>query len=329
MGKEEKLPKIIVYTYLSENLLEKLRQSYQISYYNQLNPPSGEDFTDDLKDAVGLIGSGLHVDEQLLDNAPRLKIVVNISVGYNNLNIDDLTRRRVMATNTPDILTETTADAIFGLLVAAARRIPELDYYVKSGRWQDKVDEKLFGIDVHNKIIGIIGMGRIGGAVAKRAHKGFNMKILYHNRTQNGQLEKELNAKYCSLKELLKESNFICLVAPLTPETENLIGKEELMMMKKDAVLVNGSRGELVNEEELIASLKNREIYAAGLDVYQKEPVDLDNQLLKLSNVVTLPHIGSATLETRYEMAKLAIKNLTAGVNGERPPNLINPEVYK
>src|SRR5699024_9004152 len=271
-------PKIIVYTYLPENLLEKLRQSYQISYYEQLNHPSGQDFMDDLKNAVGLIGSGLQVDEQLLDNAPQLKVVANISTGYNNLNIDELTKQNVMATNTPDILTETTADSIFGLLIATARRIPELDRYVKSGKWQNKIDKNMFGIDVHGKTIGIIGMGRIGGAVAQRAHKGFNMKVLYHNRSQSVQLEKELDAKYCSISELLKESDFVCLMAPLTPETKNLIGKEELKKMKKNAILVNGSRGELIDEEALIESLKNGKIHAAGLDVYKKEPVDKDNQ---------------------------------------------------
>jgi gluconate 2-dehydrogenase len=234
-----------------------------------------------------------------------------------------------MATNTPDVLNETTADAIFGLLLITARRMAELDRYVKEGKWEAPIGENLFGVDVHHKTLGIIGMGKIGTAIAKRAHFGFGMNILYHNRSRNQKAEEQFHATYCELEDLLKQSDFVCLMTPLTSETKHLIGLKQFQLMKRSAIFINGSRGQTVNEKDLIYALQNKLILGAGLDVFEQEPVPKDHPLLKMNNVVTLPHIGSATYETRYAMAKLATENLIKGLKGLCPPNLINQEVMR
>ncbi|GER68262.1 bifunctional glyoxylate/hydroxypyruvate reductase B [Weizmannia acidilactici] len=319
--------KVIVYSAMPEDLIESLREHFEIKHI-----PDCHTYTDllpDLKEAEGLLGSGLRVDSGLLDHAPNLKIVSNISVGYDNLDIPELTKRGIMATNTPGVLDDTTADTIFGMMLAAARRFTELDRFVKEGRWKAPVSQAEYGIDVHHKTLGIIGMGRIGGKIAKRAHFGFDMNILYHNRSRNMEAENRYGATYCGLDELLQKSDFVCLMTPLTPETRHLIGEREFRLMKKTAVFVNGSRGQTVDEAALIRALERKTIYAAGMDVFEQEPVSPDNPLLKMENVVTLPHIGSATHETRYAMAKLAVENLTKGLLGQCPPSLINREIFQ
>ena len=319
------MKKIIVYNPIYSDLLKILQKHFQVV---ELTNGENTEFIHELKDAHGIIGSGLKVDRTLLDEAPNLEIICNISVGYDNLDMEAVNARGIMATNTPDVLTDSTADTIFGLLLATARRITELDQYVKSGQWMGKIGEDLYGVDIHHKTLGIIGMGRIGKAIAERAHFGFKMKILYHNRSRKLNAEEQLQAEYVSLQELLQQSDFVCLMAPLSPETVQLIGKQEFSLMKKTAIFVNGARGQMVDEDALVEALKKREICAAGLDVYEKEPVEPNNPLLYMKNVVTLPHIGSATLETRYKMAKLAAENLIKGLQGEIPPSLINKEVF-
>ena len=320
-----KMKKIIVYNPIYSDLLKILQKHFQVVELTNVENP---EFIQELKDAHGIIGSGLKVDRTLLDEAPNLEIICNISVGYDNLDMEAVNARGIMATNTPDVLTDSTADTIFGLLLATARRITELDQYVKSGQWTGKIGEDLYGVDIHHKTLGIIGMGRIGKAIADRAHFGFKMKILYHNRSRKLNAEEQLQAEYVSLQKLLQQSDFVCLMAPLSPETVQLIGKQEFSLMKKTAIFVNGARGQMVDEDALVEALKKREICAAGLDVYEKEPVEPNNPLLYMKNVVTLPHIGSATLETRYKMAKLAAENLIKGLQGEIPPSLINKEVF-
>lgn len=320
-----KMKKIIVYNPIYSDLLKILQKHFQVV---ELTNGENPEFIHELKDAHGIIGSGLKVDRTLLDEAPNLEIICNISVGYDNLDMEAVNARGIMATNTPDVLTDSTADTIFGLLLATARRITELDQYVKSGQWTGKIGEDLYGVDIHHKTLGIIGMGRIGKAIAERAHFGFKMKILYHNRSRKLNAEEQLQAEYVSLQKLLQQSDFVCLMAPLSPETVQLIGKQEFSLMKKTAIFVNGARGQMVDEDALVEALKKREICAAGLDVYEKEPVEPNNPLLYMKNVVTLPHIGSATLETRYKMAKLAAGNLIKGLQGEIPPSLINKEVF-
>lgn len=316
-------PKIIVYKKVDKKVLDFIADTCEVSYFENLNSESYPVFLEELKDAQGLLGSGLKVDKELLDQAPLLKLVCNISVGYDNLDLTALTERGIMATNTPDVLNDTVADTIMGLILSTARRIPELDQWVKSGQWESGLEEKWFGIDVHHKVLGIIGMGGIGSDVAKRAHFGFDMEIIYHNRSRNAGAEEKYGATYCSMEELLRKSDFVCLMTPLTPGTVNLIGKREFELMKESAIFINASRGKTVDEEALIQALQNGQIYGAGLDVFVQEPVQKENPLLSMNNVVTLPHIGSATYETRFKMAMTAATNLVTGLHGETPPNLI------
>lgn len=316
-------PKVILYNNIADDLVKRLEADCNL-YQAQ---KGSSEFVSLLSEAEGIIGSGLNIDKELLDKAPNIRIVSNISAGYDNLDIKELTKRNVLATNTPNVLTNTTADAIFGLMLATARRVPELDAYVKSGAWKSSINENQFGLDVHHKTLGIIGMGRIGKAVAERAHYGFKMNILYHNRSRDLQAEKELNANYMTMSNLLKNSDFVCLLAPLSSETINLITKREFNLMKNTAIFINGSRGLLVVEEDLIEAINNRDIWGAGLDVYREEPIGDSNPLINMENIVTLPHIGSATKETRYKMEELAVENLLQGLNGDKPSSLINREV--
>jgi gluconate 2-dehydrogenase len=317
-------PKVVIYKKVPHEVLSYIKEYCQVSYYENLDSWLNPDFLKDLLDAHGLLGSSMSINKELLDKAPQLKIVCNASVGYNNFDMDELTSRGIMATNTPDVLTDTTADTIFGLLLSTARRICEMDRFVKDGKWERLIEEDLFGLDVHHKVLGIIGMGRIGSAIAKRANLGFDMEILYHNRSRNENAEKLYGAKKTELDELLSKSDFVCLMTPLTEETKDLISYREFQLMKKTAIFINGSRGETVNEEALVEALKTRQIAGAGLDVYKEEPINRDHGLLQMKNTVTLPHMGSATSETRAKMAYLAAENLVKGLSGETPPSLIN-----
>jgi glyoxylate/hydroxypyruvate/2-ketogluconate reductase len=316
-------PKVIVYKKVDEKVVNFIENTCDVTYFEKLNSQNYPLFLKELKDAQGILGSGLKVNKEFLAQAPNLKIVCNSSVGYDNLDLTALKDRGIMATNTPDVLNDTVGDTIMGLILSTARRMPELDHWVKNGQWESNLEEKWFGVDVHHKVLGIIGMGGIGSVLAKRAHFGFDMEILYHNRSRNKEAEKMFDAVYCSLEELLKKSDFVCLMTPLTPETEKLMGRREFVLMKKSSIFINTSRGKTVDEEALIDSLHTGQILGAGLDVFVEEPVKEDNPLLSMKNVVTLPHIGSATYETRFKMAMLAATNLVAGLQGEVPPNLI------
>lgn len=309
-------PNVIVYKPMYEEALELIRQSCEVHYLPDCEK-SDPEFLAALKTAEGLIGSGMKIDEELLEQAPNLKIVCNQSVGYDNFDLSLFKKRGLKATNTPSVLDDTVADTVMALILAAARRVTELDQYVKNGGWtKHGFSDAQFGVDVHHKTLGIIGMGGIGSAIAKRAYFGFDMNILYHNRSRKEEAERTYSAVYCTLDELLAQSDFVCVMTPLTLETKGLIGRGELEKMKKSAILINASRGPVVDESALIAALKSGEILAAGLDVFEKEPVDEDNPLLEMENVVTLPHIGSATEETRKKMAMLAAENVVAGVTG-------------
>ncbi|TKC18107.1 2-hydroxyacid dehydrogenase [Robertmurraya kyonggiensis] len=319
---------LVICKRVPESILNELESQFHVSYY-----PNGEElenpiFVEKLLEADGILGPKM-ANINLLEKAPRVKIISNISVGYNNLDIELLTKRRIMATNTPDVLTDTTADTMFGILLAAARRIAELDRFVKQGKWKATITEEHFGIEVHHKTIGIIGMGRIGEAIAKRAHFGFDMDVLYYNRTRKKEAEQKYDATYCQLDELLTRSDFVVLMTPLTEETRGMIGLHEFSLMKKTAIFINSSRGETVKEADLVQALQQKLIRGAALDVYSKEPIEPDHPLLSFENVVTVPHIGSATKETRDKMASLASENIRLGLEGKVPPNVINPEVFQ
>lgn len=268
------------------------------------------------------------IDVEIMDAAgPQLKVISNYAAGYNNIDVKAATERGIAVTNTPGALREATADLTWALLLSAARRIVEGDRYMRAGKFVGWGPKLLLGHDVWGKTIGIVGMGDIGGAVARRA-RGFNMRILYHNRRRNEVLEKELGAEYRALDDLLREADFITLHVPLTPETHHLIGRRELEMMKSTAVLINVARGEVVDEKALVEALRSGKIAAAGLDVYENEP-EMSPGLAELENVVLTPHIGSATHTSRDTMARMAASNLLRALNGEKPVNLVNPEVWK
>jgi glyoxylate reductase len=263
------------------------------------------------------------IDEELLDRAPKLKMVANIAVGYDNVDVAAATALGIRVSNTPGVLTDATADLAFALILAVARRIVEGDNRTRQGEFKYFAPLLFLGSDVSGKSLGIIGLGNIGKAVARRA-RGFNMPILYYNRRRIPEAEeRELGASYVDVERLLTGSDFVSLHVPLSAETHHLIGKEELARMKPTAFLINASRGPVVDERALVEALKLKRIAGAGLDVYENEPL-LTPGLSDLDNVVLLPHTGSATLETRTRMASLAAENLLAGLRGERPPNCLN-----
>ena len=268
------------------------------------------------------------VDEELLASAPRLRVVANLAVGYDNIDVAACTRRGVLVTNTPGVLTETTADLAWALLMATARRVVEAQKVIERGQWRTWSPMFLTGQDVYGRTLGIIGAGRIGGAVARRA-RGFDMTILYHNRRRRPELEADTGARYAGFHELLERSDFVVVLVPLTPETRHLINEDALRRMKPSAILINVSRGPVVDEKALYKALTEGWIWAAGLDVWEQEPIGPDHPLLALPNVVGLPHIGSASIATRTRMAVVAAENLIAGVTGRRPPNLVNPEAWE
>jgi glyoxylate/hydroxypyruvate/2-ketogluconate reductase len=316
-------PRVIVYKKVDDKVLNFIKKTCDVTYFEKLDSQNYPLFLKELKNTQGILGSGVKVDKELLEQAPLLKIVCNTSVGYDNLDMTALADRGILATNTPDVLNDTVADTIMGLILSTARRMPELDHWVKNGEWESNLEEKWFGVDVHHKVLGIIGMGGIGSVLAKRAHFGFDMEILYHNRSRSEEAEQKFGATYCSLEDLLKKSDFVCLMTPLTPQTEKLMGTKEFNLMKESSIFINASRGKTVDEEALIHALQTGQILGAGLDVFAEEPVKVDNPLLSMKNVVTLPHIGSATYETRFKMAMLAATNLVSGLKGDTPSTLI------
>jgi glyoxylate reductase len=269
------------------------------------------------------------IDRQVIDQLSSLKVISNIAVGYDNIDVDAATRRNIMVTNTPGVLTETTADLAFALLLSAARKIPEADTYIRKGRFKNwQLMQPHMGVDIHEKTLGIVGMGAIGQAVAKRAHRGFDMRILYVNSSRKERAEKEYNAEFVEFDELLSNSDFISIHVPLTEKTTHMFSTSAFKKMKKTAFLVNTARGPVVDETALVSALENRQIRGAALDVFEEEP-NVHPELIKMTeNVVLAPHIGSASIETRFRMAKMAAKNMAEGLKGNRPPNLLNDAVF-
>ncbi|GEN47017.1 2-hydroxyacid dehydrogenase [Alkalibacillus haloalkaliphilus] len=258
------------------------------------------------------------IDEELLSQSNNLKVVANMAVGYDNIDVESAKRHQVTVTNTPDVLTDTTADLTFTLLMATARRLPEAVDYIKDDLWKSWSPYMLAGSDIHHKTLGIVGLGSIGQAVAKRA-TGFDMNVIYYNRSRKEEVESQLGIQYTSFDELLEQSDFVVCMTPLTTETEGLFNEETFNKMKNTAIFINSSRGGVVNEDDLYHALKQGDIKAAGLDVFQNEPIRADHPLLSLNEVVALPHIGSSSVETRTEMMKLAARNIKKVLNGEEP----------
>jgi phosphogluconate 2-dehydrogenase len=321
---------VVLYKKLSAPLMERLQAHAEVTLID--DPKTQEGLTrlrDALPQADGLLGASLKLDAQLLDLAPKLKVVSSVSVGVDNYDIDDLTRRGILLTNTPDVLTETTADTGFALIMATARRVVELATMVRNGQWTQNIGPTHFGTDVHGKTLGIVGMGRIGEAVAQRGHFGFGMPVLYHSHSPKPAVEARFNAQYRSLDALLQEADFVCLTVPLTAETEGLIGAEQFARMRPDTIFINIARGKVVDEQAMIHALQTGQIRAAGLDVFEREPVQADSPLLQLDNMVATPHMGSATHETREAMARCAVENMISALNGERPKDLVNPSAWK
>lgn len=269
------------------------------------------------------------IDKEVMDAAgSNLRVISNYAVGFNNIDVEEATRRGIMVTNTPGVLTETTADLAWALLMSIARRIVEADKFVRAGKFRGWEPLLLLGTDVYSATLGIIGFGRIGQAMARRA-SGFRMKVIYHDLQRVPlQVEEELRASYRTLPELLSEADFVTIHVPLTPQTHHLIGEKELKMMKKEAYLINTARGPIVDEKALVLALREGWIRGVALDVFEKEP-EVEPELLKLDNVVLAPHIGSATHATRTKTATMAAGNLVKALQGEVPPNLVNPEVLE
>ncbi len=271
---------------------------------------------------AALITASEHIDAALLDQCPRLKIVANIAVGYNNIDLAACTERGVLATNTPDVLNEATADHAWALLLAAARRVGESERWLREGRWKRWTFEMFIGAEVSDTTLGILGMGRIGRAIARRA-RGFAMPVIYHNRTRLAVSDEE-GARYVDFETLLRESDHLMLVVPYSKAVHHIIGAAELSKMKRGATLVNIARGGVVDDAALAAALRSAQLAAAGLDVFENEPA-VDAGLLELENVVLTPHIASSTKAARNAMASLAIDNMRTALAGGRPPSLLNP----
>lgn len=309
---------------LPEEVVQPLRENFEVRMWEEeeIDVP-----VDVLKKEVAQ-ADGLwamisdQITREIMKNSPNLKVISNLAVGYNNIDVEAAKELGITVTNTPDVLTETTADLAFALLLATARRITEAETMLREGQWKSWSPMQLTGMDIFGATLGVIGMGRIGEAAAKRA-KGFNMDVLYHNRTRKHGAEEMHGFEYAELDELLKKSDFVLLFAPLTEETKNMITKRELGLMKETAILLNVARGGIVNEDDLYEALKNGDIWGAGLDVFETEPVPVDHPLLTLPNVTAIPHIGSASIKTRMAMMKMNQMAIADVLTGKRPKNIV------
>lgn len=317
--------KVVVFSQIDADIQNKLEQHYDVAYIQPKLGDVNQQLLQQVQDADGMIGAGRLLNRNNLATATRLKVISSVSVGYDNYELDYLNEKNIYLSHTPHVLTETTADLAFTLLMSAARKVAYLDHWTKQGQWQRTVGEAQFGLDIFGKTLGIIGLGHIGAAVARRGFYGFNMNILYHNRREKPELAQGLNAQYSDLNQLLQRSDFVVVAVDLNADSKALITAAELAKMQPHAVLVNISRGSVIDEQALIDALKAKQIFAAGLDVYQKEPLK-ESELFQLDNVVTLPHVGSATTATRKKMAELAYQNLVDALEGRVPRYVVNPE---
>ncbi|MGQ4910726.1 MAG: glyoxylate reductase [Candidatus Thorarchaeota archaeon] len=321
------MPSVFFTRKIPRSGIERVQSRFDTEVWESEIPPSKEEIIQHAESCEGLVTLlSDPITSEVIESLPRLRVIAQYAVGYDNIDVAAATARGVIVTNTPGVLTETTADLTWSLIMAVSRRIVEADKYVRDGRWRVAWGpELLLGEDVYGATLGIIGLGRIGQAVARRA-KGFDMRVLYHSRNRVD-CEKDLGAELVTLDNLLSESDIVTLHVPLTQETHHMIGARELGLMKKGAYLINTSRGAVLDEGALYDALRSGHLGGAGLDVFAQEPTPPNNPILQLSNVVVAPHIGSASTRTRTVMAEMCATNLIAALSGERPPNIVNPEV--
>ncbi|OCG22182.1 bifunctional glyoxylate/hydroxypyruvate reductase B [Gilliamella sp. wkB108] len=321
---------VVLFSKIPADQQARLEQTFNLTLFDRNPDTEPKAFIQALTNADGMIGANMptRIDDNFLSQTPKLKAASTISVGFDNYDLPALKKHGVRLMNTPKVLTESTADLIFTLLMATARRTVELSNLIHNGKWKKSITPEYYGCDIHGKTIGILGMGRIGKAIAKRAYHGFDMNVIYYNRSAQPDAEQAFNAKRLELDDVLSKADFLVIILPLTPETDRLITKEKLALMKPSAILINGARGRIIDEQALAEALKNKTIKAAGLDVFEVEPLPTNSPLLQLENVLLSPHVGSATVETRYAMAKCAVDNIIAALKDEKPTeNWVNPEV--
>jgi lactate dehydrogenase-like 2-hydroxyacid dehydrogenase len=323
--------KIFITGAIPDQGLDQALDKYDTEIWPKDTPPTKKELLKKVRGIDGLLSLlTSKIDAEVMDAAGKqLKVISNYAVGYDNIDVQAATKRGILVTNTPGVLTETTADLAFALLMAAARRIVEGADYVREGKWHTWNPKLLLGLDIHQATLGIVGLGRIGKAMVRRA-RGFNMKILYYDEKGRYDKDEEIGALYCeTMDEILKYSDFLSLHVPLTPETHHLIDAKALKKMKQTAILINTSRGSVVDPDALYNALKNGDIAYAALDVTEPEPIPANHKLLSLSNCLIVPHIGSASVMTRGLMADMAVENLLAVLRGDEPKYLVNPEVLK
>ncbi len=320
-------PKVYVTREIPERGLKKIKERFDTEVWPNYAPPPKEVIIENVEEVSALVSLlSDKIDAEVFDAAPKLKIVAQMAVGFDNIDVKEATKRGIYVTNTPEVLTETTADFAWALLMAVSRRVVEADLYVRTGKWEVGWHPSMLqGRDIHGASIGIIGAGRIGSAIARRA-RGFNMNILYYDVVSRPRLERDLGATNVNLDVLVKQSDFISIHVPLTKQTYHMINEEKLRLMKKTAYLINNSRGTIIDEKALYRALKEGWIAGAGLDVFEREPTTIDNPLFKLDNIVLAPHISSSSYETRSRMAEMVAGNLIAFFEGKVPPNLVNCE---
>ena len=321
-------PRVFVTRLIPEKGVEIIKDFCDVDLWHEDVPPAREDLLQHIRGVDGILCLLTDkIDGEIMDEAgPQLKVISNFAVGYDNIDVPAATVRKIPVGNTPDVLTDATADFAFALLMTVARRIPESERYVHEAKWKTWGPMTLLGMDIKGATLGLVGFGRIGKAVARRA-LGFDMRVLYYDRSEKSEYT-DLNATQVDFETLLEESDFISLHTPLTPDTRHLIDSEAFSRMKPNAILINTARGPIVDRDALYEALKAKRIFGAGLDVTDPEPIPMDSPLLTLDNIVIVPHIASASKTTRDQMSWMAAQNLVAGLKGERLPNCVNPQVY-
>ncbi len=321
-------PRVLITRPIQQSVIDQVSQHCDVQVHTVDEPMPPALLASAMRDVDGVMPAGVRISKEIIDAAPRLRVVSNIAVGYDNIDVEACNRRHILVTNTAGVLTEATADLAFALLLAAGRRVVEGDRYVRGGHWKQWQWNCLWGTEMHGKTLGLYGFGRIAQATARRA-RGFSMRVLYYARHRvSAGVEQESAAEFVDRETLLRQSDFLSLHVPLTPETHHAIGASELALMKPSAFVINAARGPIIDEEALVQALQAGRLAGAGLDVFEHEP-RVHPALIAMDNVTLAPHVGSATAETRLRMAMLASENLLAALHGKRPPNLVNPEAWR